>query len=156
MPHASCTASKGINKINPIALRTAETLWSFGPCECNRIKLSCQFLLFLQGISYLFCQASHFNIVFITDLLVKQNLWLKIVKCWLLVKKYFYVIIGVSLKVNELIIGSNSCFHFASHLYGDLLLQKRICSLRSKFFYLYHNATLVAGPRSTIGRAPDS
>ena len=24
--------------INPIALRTAKTLWSFGPSECNRVK----------------------------------------------------------------------------------------------------------------------
>ena len=30
------------NKIlfNPIALRTAKTLWSFGRSECNRVKLS--------------------------------------------------------------------------------------------------------------------
>ena len=25
-------------KINPIALRTAKTLWSFGCSECNRVK----------------------------------------------------------------------------------------------------------------------
>ena len=26
---------------NPIALRTAKTLWSFGHSECNRIKSTC-------------------------------------------------------------------------------------------------------------------
>ena len=29
---------KGMHEFNPIALRTAKTLWSFGHSECNRVK----------------------------------------------------------------------------------------------------------------------
>ena len=32
--------------INPIALRMAKTLWSFGPSECNRVNASILILLF--------------------------------------------------------------------------------------------------------------
>ena len=30
--------------VNPIALRTAKTLWSFGHSECNRVKRKCKFV----------------------------------------------------------------------------------------------------------------
>ena len=40
---------------NPIALRTAKTLWSFGRSECNRVKhkyLCMHFDVLGQGLSY--------------------------------------------------------------------------------------------------------
>ena len=33
-----CLLSKQLHNVNPIALRTAKTLWSFGCSECNRVK----------------------------------------------------------------------------------------------------------------------
>ena len=36
-------------RLNPIALRTAKTLWSFGHSECNRVKLAPKGRVSTQG-----------------------------------------------------------------------------------------------------------
>ena len=39
--------------LNPIALRTAKTLWSFGHSKCNRVKTSCKTAIFKISVKIL-------------------------------------------------------------------------------------------------------
>ena len=40
-----------LKAFNPIALRTAKTLWSFGHSECNRVKIQLVNSQYLKGQS---------------------------------------------------------------------------------------------------------